>query len=242
MDCYLSINLTSVLYPVSFGEVVDYFPYLYHAPAFSTAIFFSSCYPSVYQSSVCECLPKDLPVSEVCGSSICSIQDIHNHNLLQGKHIKLFNLQIIQSSVLSPAYCLCAPCWKLNICFYISLSQSLHNITEDQNKTVTAPWAQLIHFRSWMACIEFSSQTSALLSKENCSSFLLQCALAPEMQPHLYTKTSLSFFLCCQDERSNGQILIICHQAGPATQSYQSCMHHFWEVFGNSLGDTSVDN
>ncbi len=67
---------------------------------------------------------------------------------------------------------------------------------------------------------------------EECNSFLLQCSLYIEMQPHLYTT-----------ERSDvSRAETIWTQAGNITQSFDNFVSHFREVFGRPHGDPTASD
>ncbi|ROL52271.1 Retrotransposon-derived protein PEG10 [Anabarilius grahami] len=79
-------------------------------------------------------------------------------------------------------------------------------------------------------------------SEEDCSGFLLQCALVLEMQPHLYPNdTSKVAFIISQLQGKALQWAdSIWSQNSPVTQSYSSFLTHFQEVFGKPASDSSI--
>ncbi|ROL45085.1 Retrotransposon-derived protein PEG10 [Anabarilius grahami] len=79
-------------------------------------------------------------------------------------------------------------------------------------------------------------------SAEDCSGFLLQCALVLEMQPHLYpSDTSKVAFIISQLQGKALQWAdSIWSQNSPVTQSYSTFVSHFREVFGKPVSDSSI--
>ncbi|KAK3546860.1 hypothetical protein QTP86_003750 [Hemibagrus guttatus] len=79
-------------------------------------------------------------------------------------------------------------------------------------------------------------------SAEDCNSFLLQCSLVLEMQPHMFpTERFKVAFVITQ---LSGKALLwaesIWSQNHPAVQSYSSFVDHFKEVFGKPSWDSSI--
>ncbi len=77
---------------------------------------------------------------------------------------------------------------------------------------------------------------------EECNGFLLQCSLALEMQPHLYTsdRAKIAFIISLLTGRALQWAETICAQASTVTQSLPNFKEHFLEVFGRPVGDSSV--
>jgi len=79
-------------------------------------------------------------------------------------------------------------------------------------------------------------------SAEDCSGFLLQCALVLEMQLHLYPTetTKVAFIISHLQGKALQWADSIWSQNSPVTQSYSSFVAHFREVFGRPASDSSI--
>ncbi len=77
---------------------------------------------------------------------------------------------------------------------------------------------------------------------EECNRFLLQCSLALEMQPHLYTteRVKIAFIISLLNGRALQWAETIWAQAGTVTQSLNSFITHLREVFGTPARDSSA--
>ncbi|ROL45956.1 Retrotransposon-like protein 1 [Anabarilius grahami] len=82
-------------------------------------------------------------------------------------------------------------------------------------------------------------------SAEDCSGFLLQCALVLEMQPHLYPNdtSKIAFIISQLQGKALQWVDSLWSQKGPAVQSYDSFVNHFREFSANpSLTPPLVSN
>ncbi|ROI87631.1 Retrotransposon-like protein 1 [Anabarilius grahami] len=79
-------------------------------------------------------------------------------------------------------------------------------------------------------------------SAEDCSGFLLQCALVLEMQPHLYPNdtSKIAFIISQLQGKALQWADSLWSQKGPVVQSYDSFVTHFREVFGKPVSDSSI--
>ncbi|ROL08917.1 Stonustoxin subunit alpha [Anabarilius grahami] len=79
-------------------------------------------------------------------------------------------------------------------------------------------------------------------SAEDCSGFLLQCALVLEMQPHLYPNdtSKIAFIISQLQGKALKWADSLWTQKGPVVQSYNSFVTHFREVFGKPVSDSSI--
>ncbi len=77
---------------------------------------------------------------------------------------------------------------------------------------------------------------------EECNGFILQCSLALEMQPHLYTteKAKIAFIISLLTGRALQWAETIWTQAGTVTRSLDNFIAHFREVFGTPAGGSST--
>ncbi len=77
---------------------------------------------------------------------------------------------------------------------------------------------------------------------EECNRFLLQCLLALEMQPHLYTtdRAKIAFIISLLTGQALPWAETIWSQSSTVKQSVNSFIEHFREVFGLPAGDSSV--
>ncbi len=77
---------------------------------------------------------------------------------------------------------------------------------------------------------------------EECNGFILQCSLALEMQPHLYTteKAKIAFIISLLTGRALQWAETIWTQAGTVTRSLDNFVAHFREVFGTPAGGSSA--
>ncbi|ROL50210.1 Retrotransposon-derived protein PEG10 [Anabarilius grahami] len=79
-------------------------------------------------------------------------------------------------------------------------------------------------------------------SAEDCSGFLLQCALVLEMQPHLYPNDTakVAFIISQLQGKALQWADSIWSQNSPVIQSYSTFVSHFREVFGKPVSDSSI--
>ncbi|KAK3547900.1 hypothetical protein QTP70_000359 [Hemibagrus guttatus] len=104
---------------------------------------------------------------------------------------------------------------------------SVNTITTPSKLPCASPMAKLVPYSG---------------SAEDCNSFLLQCSLVLEMQPHMYpTERSKVAFVITQ---LSGKALLwavsLWTQNHPAAQSYSSFVDHFKEEFGKPSWDSSI--
>ncbi len=79
---------------------------------------------------------------------------------------------------------------------------------------------------------------------EECNGFLLQCSLALEMQPHLYPteRSKIAFIISLLTGKALQWAETIWSQTGPITQTHNSFITHFREVFDRPTNDSSVSD
>ncbi len=77
---------------------------------------------------------------------------------------------------------------------------------------------------------------------EECNGFLLQCSLTFEMQPHLFPteRAKIAFIISLLQGKALQWAETICGQAGTVTQSLSGFTNHLRDVFGVSVGDSTV--
>lgn len=81
-------------------------------------------------------------------------------------------------------------------------------------------------------------------SAEECNGFLLQCTLSFEMQPHLFPteRSKIGFIITHLQGKALRWAETIWDQGGTVTQTAQSFIQHFKEVFGKPPYDSSISD